>query len=277
MKKATILALAIMSALNIFAANPSEITVKIDLAHTSYVSGERIRAVVDVANASADAIDVGKVDSPDALILELFRASDRYQYGKQSNKPFVVPFALLSGEGQKLETFIADYFPFADDTRYLVRAVLIHKGMRFESAYKSFDIGPGMRLARAIQMFASRPELTRRFELVHWSRNQVEHIFLKVNDSGSSVRRWRTTDLGPILRVTPPKISVLKTGEIIVLHRTTQDAFIRSEFWSMPDVFEFHEKELMADPDIAGAERVKALYKEAGGVEPVKKAWWKFW
>jgi hypothetical protein len=277
MKKATILALAIMSALNIFAANPSEITVKIDLAHTSYVSGERIRAVVDVANASADAIDVGKVDSPDALILELFRASDRYQYGKQSNKPFVVPFALLSGEGQKLETFIADYFPFADDTRYLVRAVLIHKGMRFESAYKSFDIVPGMRLARAIQMFASRPELTRRFELVHWSRNQVEHIFLKVNDSGSSVRRWRTTDLGPILRVTPPKISVLKTGEIIVLHRTTQDAFIRSEFWSMPDVFEFHEKELMADPDIAGAERVKALYKEAGGVEPVKKAWWKFW
>jgi hypothetical protein len=277
MKKATILALAIISALNIFAANPSEITVKIDLAHTSYVSGERIRAVVDVANASADAIDVGKVDSPDALILELFRASDRYQYGKQSNKPFVVPFALLSGEGQKLETFIADYFPFADDTRYLVRAVLIHKGMRFESAYKSFDIVPGMRLARAIQMFASRPELTRRFELVHWSRNQVEHIFLKVNDSGSSVRRWRTTDLGPILRVTPPKISVLKTGEIIVLHRTTQDAFIRSEFWSMPDVFEFHEKELMADPDIAGAERVKALYKEAGGVEPVKKAWWKFW
>ena len=27
----------------------------------------------------------------------------------------------------------------------------------------------------------------------------------------------------------------------------------------------------------AGAARVKELYQEAGGVEPVKKAWWKFW
>ena len=33
----------------------------------------------------------------------------------------------------------------------------------------------------------------------------------------------------------------------------------------------------MLDPDVAGAERVKELYKESGGVEPVKKAWWKFW
>jgi hypothetical protein len=29
--------------------------------------------------------------------------------------------------------------------------------------------------------------------------------------------------------------------------------------------------------DVAGAARVKELYKESGGVEPVKKAWWKFW
>jgi hypothetical protein len=275
--KKTLLLISILASSILSAALPAEITVKIELPHTAYVSGERIRAVVDVANASADVVNVGKKDSPDKLILELFRASDRYQYAKQSKKPFVVPFVLLSGEGQKLETFIADYFPFADDTRYLVRAVLIHNGMRFESPYKSFDIVPGMKASRAMQMFSSRPNLNREFELVYWSRNRIEHIFLKAKDSGSSTRRWFTTDLGPFLRVTPPKISVLKTGEIIVLHRTNQDAFIRSEFWSLPDAFELNARELMADPDVAGAERVKALYKEAGGVEPIKKAWWKFW
>ena len=57
----------------------------------------------------------------------------------------------------------------------------------------------------------------------------------------------------------------------------TQDAFVRSEFWSLPDVFEFHMHEKMLDPDVAGAARVRELYKDAGGVEPVKKAWWKFW
>ena len=33
----------------------------------------------------------------------------------------------------------------------------------------------------------------------------------------------------------------------------------------------------MVDPDVAGSERVKSLYQESAGVEPVKKAWWKFW
>ena len=74
-----------------------------------------------------------------------------------------------------------------------------------------------------------------------------------------------------------PAQLVLPSGEVMTLHRTTQDAFIRTEFWSLPDVFEFNLHELMLDPDVAGAERVKELYKEAGGVEPVKKAWWKFW
>ena len=77
--------------------------------------------------------------------------------------------------------------------------------------------------------------------------------------------------------MTRPKLSIQPTGEVIVLHRMTQDAFVRSEFWSLPEAFEFHEHEKMLDPDIAGSERVKELYKDAGGVEPVKKAWWKFW
>ena len=38
-------------------ALPSEITIQLQMDHKSYVAGERIRAVVDVANASADDID----------------------------------------------------------------------------------------------------------------------------------------------------------------------------------------------------------------------------
>ena len=64
---------------------------------------------------------------------------------------------------------------------------------------------------------------------------------------------------------------------MITLHRATQDAFIRTVFWSLPDAFEFQEHEQMIDPDVAGAERVKELYRESGGVEPARKAWWKFW
>ena len=202
----------------VFAAAPSEITVRLSMTYNTYVEGERIRAVVDVSNSSADVIDCRKADSPDRLLLELFRATDRHEYIKLGNRPFVAPFALLPREGQKLETFAGDHFRFDENIRYFMRAVLVHEGMRFESSLQSFDVIPGLNCGRAMQMFSRREGLKREFELVHTGRDQVEHIFLKARDSGMSSRRWVTTDLGPVLRVTRPKLSVMPSGEVIVLH-----------------------------------------------------------
>ena len=259
------------------AALPSEITVKLRMNHAEYVTGERIRCVVDVANASADIIDVGSKGSEDRLIIELYRASDSKRYDKLSRHAFVKPFTLHTGEGQRLEACLGDHFRMDESTRYLARAVLVHGGVRFESAVKAFLVVPGLACGNALQMFKNRPGLKREFEMVHWGREQVEHLFLKVKDSGTSNRRWTTADLGTIVRVTSPKVSVLPSGEVITLHRATQDAFIRTVFWSLPDVFEFQEHEQMLDPDVAGTVRVKELYQDSGGVAPVKKAWWKFW
>lgn len=258
-------------------AAPSEITVVLKLDNDQFVEGERMRAVVDVANASADVIDCRTAKSKDTLLLELYRASDKYQFDKASDTPFTEGFALLSGEGQKLETFLGDHFPFNKSTHYLARAVLVHDGTRFESSMRSFSVVPGMKCNSALQLFEGKDDLRRNFELVHWNRDRVEHLFLKVRDDGKLPRRWPTTDLGPVLRVTPPRLSVLPSGIVVVLHRTTQDAFVRSEFWSIPGAFEFNDHEVMMDPDVAGSKRVRDVYKESGGVEPVKKAWWKFW
>lgn len=276
-KALALFTLAAMAAVRCLAAPPlTEITVQLKFDEQEFVVGERIRAIVDVANASADVIDARKPDSPDRLVLELWRAHDRHRY-ESGDRAFVAPFALLSGEGQKLETFFADHFPLDETTRYLARAVLVHAGMRYESSLKSFTVVPGLRLGGALQMFEGHDGLKREFELCHWGRNRVEHLFLKARDAGASSRKWQTTDLGPFLRITRPKISILPSGEVVVLHRVTQRAFVRSVFWSIPAAFEFHEHEQLVDPDMAGAERAKELYQEAGGVEPVRKSWWKFW
>lgn len=260
------------------AANPpSEITVRLKMDHEVYVIGERLRAVVDVANTSPDVIDCRTNSSPDKLVLEAYRASDKHQFDKASDTPYVAGFALLSGEGQKLEAFLGDHFPLDRPTRYFARAVLVHAGQRYESPLRTFDVVPGMKCGGAMQMFTETDQLKREFELVHWHRGGMLHLFLKAKNLGGDNRQWTTADLGPLLRVTRPKISVLPTGEVITLHRATQDTFIRSEFWSLPEVFEFHEHETMLDPEVVGAERVKEMYKDAGGVEAVKKAWWKFW
>ena len=275
MKKTILLALPFL-AVNAFAVvATTEIAVKLVPDRREYIVGERIRAVVDVANSSADSIDVGKPGSADILRLELYRARDMASRDRVGRKPFVAPFLLHSSEGQKLETFIGDHFALNEPMRYLARAVLVHDGARFESSLVSFDVVPGMRVGGAMQMFSNKPGLKRIFELAYWSRGQREHLFLKAHDE--SGRIWRTTDLGVLLRITDPKISVMPNGEVVVLHRATQDQFMRSVFWSLPDALDFRKQEPMVDPDIAGSQRMRDLYMESGGVTPVKKAWWKFW
>ena len=275
MKKGFMILFAALSVAALAAPPQSEISVKLVPERREYVVGERIRAVVDVANSSADSIDVGKPGSADILRIEVFRARDMASRDRVGNKPFVAPFMLHSSEGQKLETFIGDHFPLHDPVRYLARAVLIHAGSRYESSLVSFDVVPGMTVGKAMQMFKNSPGLKRTFEIVYWMRGRREHLFLKASDEGGRV--WRTTDLGGLLRITEPKISVMPNGEVIVLHRATQNQFMRSVFWSLPDALDFRRQEPMVDPDVAGSERMRDLYMEAGGVTPVKKSWWKFW
>lgn len=254
----------------------SEITVDLKLDAYDFVRGERVRGVIDVANSSPDRISVGYANSKDSLFVEVYRSHDRSQMSKVSKGPFVASFMLESGEGQKLEVFLNDHYALKDTSRYLAMPVLVHNGVRYEGQPRAFDIVEGVRISSAMQMFSNRPGLQREFELVYWSKNHGEHLYLKARDTGSCNREWRTRDLGYILRIDRPSISILPSGEVIVLHRINQDQFVRSEFWSLPNTLEFRSRTPVADPETAGTSRVRELYREKG-VAPKVNPWWKFW
>ena len=257
-------------------AETSEIMVDLKLDGSDFVSGERIRGVVDMANPSPEKISVGYSNSKDAFFVEVFRASTMGQLTKVSKHPFVAAFRIDSGEGQKLETFLGDHYGLREPSRYLAKPVLVHNGVRYEGMMRAFDVVDGVRLGGAMQMFATRNGLRREFSLVYWSRKSSEHLFLKARDAGSSDQVWETRDLGPMLRIDRPSISVMPKGEVVILHRLNQDQFVRSEFWSLPDALEFRIREAVSDPATAGTARVRELYKE-GGIQPKVNPWWKFW
>lgn len=257
-------------------AETSEISVDLRLDNSDFIVGERVRGVVNIANSSPDKVSYGYSNSEDRFFIEVFRANDMTQLTKVSNGPFVATFVIESGEGQKLETFLGNHYALQETGRYLARPVLAHGGVRYEGQLRAFDIIAGIHVTSAMQMFSNRRGLQREFELVYWMRKHSEHVFLKSRDAGNSVKRWETRDLGPILRIDPPSISVLASGEIVVLHRLNQDQFVRSEFWSLPDALEYRKREAVQDPEVAGTERVRELYKE-GGVKPKSNPWWKFW
>lgn len=270
------LALALTAA--VARAEPaSEISVVLKLDETTYVSGERIRGVIDVRNLSPDKVSVGYSNSSDLLFVEVFRAGDHYQLEPTRSRAQTARFVVESNQGQKLETYLGDNFGLATPGRYIARAVLVHGRHRFEGAYCAFDVVPGMRIAGALQMFSNRDGLSREFELLHWSRKGTEHLFVSAVDRGASSRRWNTTDVGPMMRITKPAISILPSGEVVVVHRNGPDSFVRSLFWSLPEALEFRSREMILDPETAGQRRIQEMMDESGGVKPVDRPWWKFW
>ena len=254
-----------------------EISVSLKLDYADYVAGERIRGVVDIANSSPDRISVGYSNSKDVFFIEVYRSGGGANLEKIGKGAFVSPFRVDSNEGQKLETFIGDHFYLRNSGHYLAKPVLVHDGVRYEGQPRAFGIVPGMRAGSALQMFSNNEGLRREFQLLSWNRKNKEHLFLSAYDEGSSARKWMTSDLGPMLKLSPPKISVLPSGEVIVLHRYNRDQFCRSEFWSLPNALELNKRELVTDPETAGSERIKELYKESGGVKPANRPWWKIW
>lgn len=272
-----ILAAAVVLAAAFVSAETVEIRVDIKMDCPDYVAGERVRAVVDVANASPDTISVGYADSPDRFLIEVYRSNGRVQLEKVGKGAFVSSFTVGANEGQKLETFLGDNYYLREPGSYLVKPVLVHNGSRFEGQTRAFNVVPGMKIATALQMFSNREGLRREFELLSWNRKNVEHLFLAAYDTGSGTRRWTTTDLGPSIRLEKPTVTILPGGEVIVLHRYDRDYFCRTEFWSLPDVFVYQKREIVRDPATAGSERIRELYKESGGVKPKETPWWKFW
>ena len=254
------------------------VSVVLRMTNPEYLMGERVRGEVEIRNGSTSPIVVGASDSTDFVLLELFKNDTSHSVERYSERKVTRPFVLKSGEAQTFEVFFDRNYRFETEGRYLGRATVVHGGKRYEGALRAFSLVPGIRLSGALQMFSNRPGLRREFDLLYWNRNRHEHLFLRATDrTEGGDRVWVTSDLGTLIRVTPPKISIRDGGEVTVLHRATQDEFIKSEFWSLPDAFEFQDHSTMLDPDIAGSERVKSLYEESSGVEPVKKAWWKFW
>ena len=272
--KKTMLLFAMSAICSAFAA-PSGITVSLKLDETNYVVGERVRGVIDVSNMLADKISVGYTNSEDRLFVEIIHASDGSELERGKRRPFTAPFWIKSNEGQKLEVFLGDHYDLTDPGRYLARPVLVHRGYRYEGLYRSFDVVPGMEISTAMQLFSNAGDKKRVFRLLHWARQGSEHLFLAAEDDNG--KRWVTTDVGPMMRITRPTLSIMPNGQLIVFHRNGPDSFVRSEFWSLTDALVIRSRQMVRDPETAGQQRVREMYNKSGAVKPVDRPWWKFW
>lgn len=254
-----------------------QVEVKLTLAYSSFVVGEPALVQLDVLNATRDLIDIGGKGSKDALFVEITKGGQYNELAPFNPEPLVRSAALKPGQTFQHKVELDKWFSLMEEGQYVATLVLVHNGVRYESTKKTFDVVPGLPLKDGVQMFVSRQDVKRLFKLVYWHRNQMDRLFLRIEDEPSG-RVWDSIDLGVLLRMAPPKLDISPEGEVTVVHRATQDAFIRTVVWSLPDSVEVVERNNLIDPEISASQRVRSMYGEmTDDGKDKKKAWWKFW
>jgi hypothetical protein len=260
------------------AAAAQQIEVSMTLAYTVFVVGEPVLVQIETVNATPDLLDIGSEQAKDTVFVEITKGGRHSEVEAFNPASIVGVVQLKPGQTFKHKVELDKWFPLVAEGRYGVRTVLVHDGTRYESSKKSFDVVPGLPVQDAVQMFVKRPNTKRMFKLVYWHRNQCERLFLRVEDDPAG-KVWDSLDLGSLLRLTAPRLDISPEGEVTVVHRATQDAFIRTVLWSLPDSVEVVERNNLLDPEISASQRVRALYGEMAddGKAEKKKPWWKFW
>ena len=271
------LAAAVCALLWIVGARAQEMDVRLTLAYNTFIVGEPVLVQVEILNMTRNLIDVGSAGSSSSLVIEIMKGGPNDELEPFRKTPFIPSFQLQPGQAFQHKLELDKWFSLEQEGKYIARAVLVHRGMRHESAKKSFDVVPGLTVGAGIQMFVKKENLKRQFKLVYWHRNQDSRLFLRIVDEPEN-RIWDTIDLGSLMRGTPPKLDISPEGEVTVVHRATQDAFLRTVLWSLPNAVEVVERNSLVDPEVSATQRVNALYGEDGaGKQEEKKAWWKFW
>ena len=251
------------------------IDVSLKLAYSTFISGEPVLVQVSLVNQTRNPLTFDESEG-DSLLIEISKDIQHNELTRWNDEPFMPPLILAPGNKLEHKMEVDKWFSLTDSGKYLIRAVIVHNDMRYESDKKSFDVVPGLPLKSGVQMFANKT-LQRNFTLVYWARTQTNRLFLKIDDEpGGQV--WDTIDLGTFSREDDPKLDIGPNGEVTILHRATRDGFLRTVIWSLPGSVEIAERDPLLDPEISASQRVRHLYGDMQETtEKKRRSWWRFW
>jgi len=256
----------------------AQMDVDMTLDHNVYIVGEPIRADVTLANhATIPLVTTPNLTSVrNGLSFDIRVKNSGSLAPLRPGTPLLPDCVVLPGEKHSLAFNLDEWYPMHETGRYLISAQIKFENRRYDSAIRMLDIVPGIELQSAIQLFSDRPNEQRNLALVYWARKDAEYLFLRVNDTPGD-RTWTTLELGNLLRVTPPTLSVSPEGDITILHRATKDFFLRTHVKSTSREVVLVGQERLIDQrtlDTLDAERMMRAHDEKAKAEKASSAWW---
>jgi len=252
-----------------------ELTLKLDVG--TFVVGEAIQTSLTLANRSTGDFSTRPPLGDDRLFVEVLD-SQREPVSPLKADGSVGDVTLIAGDTWTGSVKIDSFFPLRTPGRYFATLVAIQDDRRYTSPRKAFDVVPGLEIKSALQLFPKAGIRGRRFSLVYLAREQREILFLRMEDDQAG-KGWETVRLGGLLRISEPRIDISPDGTVTVLHRATQDAYLKTAIRSQPEQIEVLSQEQLLDPAASMRQHMEPFQKMAIERHQENKKssrWWPF-
>jgi hypothetical protein len=243
----------------------------------TYIIGEPISASLTLNNGTTSDFSSRPPLGDDILMLEITDAQ-RELLSPTTKTSNLQQVTVLSGDTWSDTAVLDQCFPLRKPGRYFVTLAALQENQRFTSLRRVFDVVPGLEIKSALQLFSGGEVNSRRFSLVYLARDQREFLFLRIQDT-PDYRSWETLRLGSLLRTSDPRLDIAPDGTVTILHRATQDVYLKSIIKSRPETIEFVTQEQLIDPASSAQQhlepfQVMALERQKAANN--KKSWWRF-
>jgi hypothetical protein len=256
-----------------------QLEVDLTLDQSVYIVGEPIRADVTIANHFPTPFGIGPgIDyRRNNLTFEIKDNARDTLPSKHPDAAMIANLMLAGGESHAAAFELDEWYAMSRTGSYIVRAVVRRDDRIYTSPARAINIVPGLEVASAVQFFGDRPDIQRKLSLVYYMRRQAEFLFLRCTDTPGD-RIWMTLELGRLVRTTPPTLSIAPGGEVTIVHRATQDAFLRTRVRSTVDGVTLLAQEQGIDPQTLETARAQAAARESMDARKnaAKKHWWQF-
>ena len=255
----------------------AQMDVDVTLDQSAYIVGEPVRADVRIVNRATTPFGVGPETQfgQNGLWFEVRDNARESLSPLRPKTPMLAELMVLPGESHAVAYELDEWYPMRKTGRYIITAMVRRDDRRYESARRAIDVVPGLEIRSAIQLFADRPNEQRKLALVYWMRRQAEFLFLRVTDSPGE-RTCTTLELGRLLRTTPPTIEISPEGEITVVHRATQDIFLKTRVRSTAAGIDLLGQERIVAPQTIATMKTQLLMATPPKAAQKRHWWWPF-
>lgn len=218
---------------------PADVRLHLELEQSSCLQFEGVLGVVTVRNDTDSPLLIGDASRPGRVALEFDvtrEGDDIVPKGRPT--PIVDNVIIKPDETRRLAVDVSRWYNMNRMGRYIVRAVL-RKGHRMtHSQRQMIDIVRGLEIASKTRRVPGYADLSRTYSLRYWKRGRHEYVFLVVNEEPSGLN-YGVFQLGRIIRVSKPALSVDRKGKVEIRHQCGPDCYIRTVFKSKRDGVHF--------------------------------------